>query len=110
MSVYELRVKGHLYFGQRTSRARKDCIHSVSERSVWYACLMLGILPSRGLRTPFQTVTIGFSKVRQLDLYLPVLRCVLGNFQPSIKRPYRASEKPVGQTGSSDSVLLLPTP
>jgi hypothetical protein len=31
--------------------------HSSSERSVWYAFLMLGILPSEYLRTPFQTVS-----------------------------------------------------
>ncbi len=32
--------------------------HSASERSVWYALLiMLGILPSNRLRTPFQTVS-----------------------------------------------------
>ena len=35
--------------------SRKD--HSSSERSVWYAFLMLGILPSEYLRTPFQTVS-----------------------------------------------------
>src|SRR5215212_7443981 len=32
--------------------------HSASERSVWYAVLMLGILPSEYLRTPFQTVSM----------------------------------------------------
>src|SRR5829696_336572 len=32
-------------------------LHSASERSVWYAFLMLGILPSEYLRTPFQTVS-----------------------------------------------------
>src|SRR5215207_3038269 len=31
--------------------------HSASERSLWYAFLMLGILPSERLRTPFQTVS-----------------------------------------------------
>src|SRR5215212_9099091 len=32
-------------------------LHSASERSVWYAFLMLGILPSECLRPPFQTVS-----------------------------------------------------
>src|SRR5215208_3729723 len=32
-------------------------LHSGSERSLWYAFLMLGILPSEHLRTPFQTVS-----------------------------------------------------
>jgi hypothetical protein len=31
--------------------------HSTSERSVWYAFLMLGIVPSRRVRSPFQTVS-----------------------------------------------------
>ena len=35
--------------------SRKD--HSASERSLWYAFLMLGILPSECLSTPFQTVS-----------------------------------------------------
>src|SRR5215208_5356844 len=32
-------------------------LHSASERSVWYAGRMLGILPSECLRPPFQTVS-----------------------------------------------------
>jgi hypothetical protein len=32
-------------------------LHWASERSLWYAFLMLGILPSECLRTPFQTVS-----------------------------------------------------
>jgi hypothetical protein len=35
--------------------SRKD--HSSSERSLWYAFLKLGILPSECLSTPFQTVS-----------------------------------------------------
>jgi hypothetical protein len=35
--------------------SRKD--HSASERSLWYAFLMLGILPSEYVSTPFQTVS-----------------------------------------------------
>jgi hypothetical protein len=31
--------------------------HSVSERSVWYALLMLGRIPSYPLKTPFRTVS-----------------------------------------------------
>src|SRR5215208_3432614 len=36
--------------------------HSSSQRSVWYAFLMLGILPSEYLRTSFQTVSRRSSK------------------------------------------------
>src|SRR5215217_7879467 len=35
--------------------SRQD--HSALERSLWYAFLMLGILPSERPRTPFQTVS-----------------------------------------------------
>src|SRR5215217_6177207 len=39
--------------------------HSASERSVWYALLMLGRVPSYLLKTPFRTVSEGvFSEVR----------------------------------------------
>src|SRR5215211_4997364 len=39
--------------------------HSASDRSVWYALLMLGTLPSYLLKTPFRTVSEGeFSEVR----------------------------------------------
>src|SRR5215217_543001 len=31
--------------------------HSASDKSVWYALLMLGTLPSHYLRTPFRTVS-----------------------------------------------------
>src|SRR5215216_8198163 len=31
--------------------------HSASDKSVWYALLMLGTLPSRCLRIPFRTVS-----------------------------------------------------
>ena len=37
-------------------------LHSASERSLWYAFLMLGILPSEPLRTPFQTVSVRSSR------------------------------------------------
>src|SRR5215203_2268551 len=37
-------------------------LHSASERSLWYAFLMLGILPSECLRTPFQTVSLRSSE------------------------------------------------
>src|SRR5215213_5777172 len=37
-------------------------LHSASERSLWYAFLMLGILPSCHLRTPFQTVSLRRSR------------------------------------------------
>ena len=34
------------------------CSHSASERSVWYALLIMpGILPGQCFRTPFQTVS-----------------------------------------------------
>src|SRR5215218_9816321 len=33
--------------------------HSASDKSVWYALLMLGTLPSHYLRTPFRTVSLG---------------------------------------------------
>src|SRR5215218_5713943 len=33
--------------------------HSASDKSVWYALLMLGTLPSPYLRTPFRTVSDG---------------------------------------------------
>src|SRR5215218_9721483 len=32
--------------------------HSASDKSVWYALLMLGTLPSHYLRTPFRTVSL----------------------------------------------------
>src|SRR5215212_199631 len=35
--------------------------HSASDKSVWYALLMLGTLPSHYLRTPFRTVSLGSS-------------------------------------------------
>src|SRR5215207_4744249 len=35
--------------------------HSASDKSVWYALLMLGTLPSRCPRMPFRTVSLGFS-------------------------------------------------
>src|SRR5919202_5233283 len=41
--------------GRGTRGSRKD--HSSSERSLWYAFLMLGIVPSKYLNTPFQTVS-----------------------------------------------------
>src|SRR5215217_8290047 len=41
-------------------------LHSASERSVWYAFLMLGILPSERLRTPFQTVSWRSSQTSHL--------------------------------------------
>jgi hypothetical protein len=50
-------ILGHpvaLGAGRRGSRQP----HSASDRSVWYAFLMLGILPSEFLRTPFQTVSL----------------------------------------------------
>src|SRR5688500_16355710 len=36
--------------------------HSASDRSLWYAFLMLGILPSKCLSTPFQTVSLRSSR------------------------------------------------
>src|SRR5215213_4474073 len=36
--------------------------HSASDKSVWYALLMLGTLPSHYLRTPFRTVSLKRSK------------------------------------------------
>src|SRR5215212_7801228 len=48
--------------------------HSASDKSVWYALLMLGTLPSHYLRTPFRTVSEGsFSETQ-----FPAIR-VLGN-------------------------------
>src|SRR5215203_2075131 len=39
--------------------------HSASDKSVWYALLMLGTLPSHLLKAPFRTVSEGeFSEVR----------------------------------------------
>src|SRR5918994_8016813 len=40
-----------------TGRWGSRKLHSASERSLWYAFLMLGILPSEYLSTPFQTVS-----------------------------------------------------
>src|SRR5215217_5845719 len=50
--------------------------HSASDKSVWYALLMLGTLPSHYLRTPFRTVSYtGFSETdfRQCRLSEPEL-------------------------------------
>src|SRR5215204_5293158 len=33
--------------------------HSASDKSVWYALLMLGTLPSHLLKAPFRTVSLG---------------------------------------------------
>jgi hypothetical protein len=38
--------------------------HSASDKSVWYALLMLGTLPSQCLRIPFRTVSLGTSANR----------------------------------------------
>jgi hypothetical protein len=39
--------------------------HSASDKSVWYALLMLGRLPTYPLKAPFRTVSEGeFSEVR----------------------------------------------
>ena len=42
--------------------------HSASDKSVWYALLMLGTLPGHWLRTPFRTVSEeDFSEVHIWD-------------------------------------------
>src|SRR5215217_62184 len=42
--------------------------HSASDKSVWYALLMLGTLPSHYLRTPFRTVSqMMFSETQRSD-------------------------------------------
>jgi len=58
---YYMMIKGGVYLGTSgglgTGRWGSRQPHSASERSLWYALLMLGILPSECLRTPFQTVS-----------------------------------------------------
>src|SRR5215217_2680057 len=71
--------------------------HSASDKSVWYALLMLGTLPSHYLRTPFRTVSYtGFSETR-----LPVLG-FLGNWASGIaeSRKLKARKEPGLLTGA----------
>lgn len=44
-------------------------VHSASERSVWYVCLILGRVPGDLIKYPFQTVSKTPLEVR----YSPVL-------------------------------------
>jgi hypothetical protein len=49
--------------------------HSASDKSVWYALLMLGRVPSYSLKTPFRTVSEGmFSETRMQFYREPVPR------------------------------------
>src|SRR5215203_6092536 len=76
-------------------------LHSASERSLWYPFLMLGILPSEHLRTPFQTVSIRSSQTTPMSMgsgrYLP-------RGLPSLQQLQRPPGEEVG--GVAVGVLL----
>src|SRR5215203_748395 len=56
--------------------------HSASDKSVWYALLMLGTLPSHLLKAPFRTVSEGeFSEVSLQH--------------PAYPRSHRVGEQPI---------------
>src|SRR5215208_6678862 len=55
--------------------------HSASDKSVWYALLMLGTLPSPYLRTPFRTVSEGVFSETGLQAYeVPESSSALASF------------------------------
>src|SRR5215204_56191 len=60
--------------------------HSASERSVWYALLMLGTLPRHVLKTPFRTVSEG--KFSESQIQNPAYSVQTG----SKSRPLRGSK------------------
>src|SRR5215204_7631630 len=58
--------------------------HSASDKSVWYALLMLGTLPSHLLKAPFRTVSLAGlwpftlrSRARRLTVLLTALRLLV---------------------------------
>src|SRR5829696_5506389 len=81
--------------------------HSASDKSVWYALLMLGTLPSHYLRTPFRTVSEGSFSETQLPVMI-----ILGNRasgRDCLKSPRRPQIEALraGKTGQKRNSLAI---